>query len=235
MILFRPRLATILAFLCLLNCPGRGQCDDGWIPLFNGQDTTGWTFTLRPPKDRPNEKPDPKETWSIKDGVLVCTGKPNGYIATDREYENYHLRLKWRYPKDAKIANSGVLLHVTGPDVVWPHSIEAQLNSGKAGDLWLNPDADKKLPTIKIDTELKDEANKDGRHYFRKKTEHSVEKELGEWNLYEIDCIGSGICLKINGILVAEATDCSLKKGRIALQSEGSSIEFKEIELKKEK
>ena len=205
---------------------------DDFTPLFNGKDTTGWTFTLRPPKDMPDAKPDPKNTWSVKDGVLVCTGKPNGYVVTEKEYENYTLRLKWRYPKGTEKPNSGVLLHVqAGDDRVWPNSVEAQTKDGFAGDLWLNADRAGKLPTITHDR--KDAADKTDRHYLRVEAKEPVERPLGEWNQYEITCKGGDITLVVNGKTVNEAKGCSLTKGRIALQSEGSAVEFKDIEIKK--
>jgi hypothetical protein len=204
--------------------------DDGFTPLFNGKDTTGWTFTLRPLKDMPDAKPDPKNTWSVKDGVLVCTGKPNGYIATEKGYENYTLRLKWRYPTGTEKPNSGVLLHVTGEDRVWPNCVEAQLKGGFAGDFWLNADKAGVLPTIKHDR--KDPADKTDRHYLRVEAK-DAEKPLGEWNAMEITCQGGDIAVAVNGKVVNTATGCSLTKGRIALQSEGSPVEFKDIEMKK--
>jgi hypothetical protein len=229
----KQRLRSCIAFVfTFIMVSSLQAADDGWTPLFNGTDTSGWTFTLRPSKDKPNDKPDPKDTWTVKDGVLICTGKPNGYIATEKEYENYQLRLKWRYPKEAKAGNSGVLLHVTGPNVVWPNCIEAQLASAKAGDIWLNADSDKKLPVLQFGSEQKDNANKDGRHFFRKKSDRPVEKDFGEWNQYEIECLGGDIQLKINGIVVNQGKEGSLRKGRIALQSEGAPVEFKEIEFK---
>lgn len=221
----------LLLPLLLLASPALAA-DDKFTPLFNGKDTTGWTFTLRPPKDKPDSKPDPKDTWSVKDGVLVCTGKPNGYIATEKEYENYTLRLKWRFPKDAAGGNGGVLLHVTGEDKVWPHSVEAQLKSGFAGDIWLNADKDGKLPALEVVPERKDAANKEGRHYFRIGKDEKIEKEFGEWNEYEITCSGGDITLVVNGKRANVATKGSLTKGRIALQSEGAPIEFKEVEIR---
>lgn len=206
--------------------------DDKFTPLFNGKDTTGWTFTLRPPKDQPDSKPDPKDTWSEKDGVLVCTGKPNGYIATEKEYENYVLRLKWRYPKDVQTPKSGVLLHLTGEDKVWPNSIEAQLNAGFAGDIWLNADKEGKMPKLDFPAEQKDAANKEGRHFFRLNKDDKTEKAFGEWNEYEITCKGGDITLVVNGKAANKATGGELKKGRIALQSEGAPVEFKDIEIK---
>jgi hypothetical protein len=205
--------------------------DDGFTPLFDGKSTAGWTAALRPPKDRPDAKPDPKDTWAVKDGVLTCTGKPNGLLATEKEYENYTLRLRWRYPKGTEKPNSGVLLHVpAGDDRVWPASVEAQLKGGFAGDFWLNAAADGKLPTIQHDR--KDAADKTDRHYLRVTTAQGVEKPLGEWNGVEVVCKGGDITVAVNGVNVNEAKGCSRTKGRIALQSEGSAVEFRGIEIK---
>jgi len=206
--------------------------DDGFVPLFNGKDETGWTFALRPPKDKPEEKPDPKKTWTVEDGILKCTGKPNGYIATEKEYGNYELKLQWRYPKGSTGGNGGILFHVQKDDRVWPHCIEAQLASNKAGDVWLHADEKKVLPSIEIDPKRKDEANKEGRHYFRVDRDKPIEKEIGEWNECEIGCKDGDIKIAVNGKPANDAVNCSLKKGRIALQSEGSPIEFREIRLR---
>ncbi len=222
-----------LPLLAVILVATSTPADDGFTPLFNGKDTTGWTFTLRPPKDTPDAKPDPKATWSVTDGVLVCTGKPNGYIATEKEYADYTLRLKWRFPKDSKGGNSGVLLHLTGENRVWPNSVEAQLAAWQAGDIWLIADKDGRLPKLDIDPARKDAANKEGRHYFRLNKDEKVEKPFGEWNQYEITCRGGDMTLTVNGKMMNEGKNGELKKGRIALQSEGAPIEFKDIEIKK--
>jgi hypothetical protein len=201
-----------------------------FVPLFNGKDTTGWTATLRPPKDKPDAKPDPKDTWSVRDGLLVCTGKPNGYLATEKEYGDYTLKLKWRYPVDAKAPNTGVLLHVTGPDRVWPQSIEMQMKGGFAGDFWRNPDVDGKMPAL--DGKHKDPNDKTDRHYLRFGSDTQYEKPLGEWNECEITTAGGAIAVSVNGYKANEATGGALKKGRIALQSEGSEVQFKDIVIK---
>ena len=72
--------------------------------------------------------------WSIKDGVLRCTGQPAGYLITKRnDFENYVLTLQWRWP--GKGGNNGVLVHVTTPGEldVWPKCFEVQLQSGDRG------------------------------------------------------------------------------------------------------
>lgn len=222
-------LTGLAAAAAVLTSSSPAQDKRGFEPLFNGKDLTGWKPFLRGSKDNPN--PDPKNTWSVVDGVIVCKGKPNGYIATEKEYGNYMLRLKWRFPADSKGGNSGVLLHVVGPDKVWPNSVEAQLAAGHAGDFWLIANEQGELPKLEIDPARKDPANKEGRHYFRINKDEAVEKPFGEWNQYEILCKQGNVTLKVNGKEVNVGTNGALTSGRIALQSEGAEVHFKDIEL----
>ena len=65
--------------------------------------------------------------------------KPNGYIRTKDEYENYRLTLEWRWPEGGTPGNNGVLIHTTTPKElgVWPKSLEVQLAHENAGDFWV--------------------------------------------------------------------------------------------------
>jgi 3-keto-disaccharide hydrolase len=187
------------------------------MALFNGHDLAGWTYHLA--------KPDVKmeDVWSVKDGILLCKGKPAGYLVTKKnDFENYVLTVEWRWP--GKGGNNGVLVHATKPGVlgVWPQSLEVQLQSGDAGDMWV------------IGTTLEIE-NPQGRIEGRRHinlTDDS-EKPLGEWNTMEITCRSDEITVKVNGQLVNHATKLSQHKGAIALQSEGTPIEYRKVELQK--
>ncbi len=180
------------------------------IELFNGKNLDGWKLFL------PDEKADPAKTWSVKDGVIHCTGTPAGYLRTTEAYENYTLQFEWRFPE--KGGNSGVLLHASEPDQVWPKSIEGQLESGHAADIWVIGGAD-----------FKEHTNPDDRRV--PKGEASNEKPLGEWNHYKVVCDGDSIALYINGLLQNKATKCTVTKGFIGFQSEGTPIEFRNIYL----
>src|SRR5438309_816350 len=125
------------------------------------------------------------DPWSVADGVIVCTGKPNGCMVTKKEYGDYVLKVKWRWPADGKGGNSGVLLHVQD-EKYWPTSIEAQLLTGRAGDLLVTNPPDAKLEGEKARQDPKLE-----RRFFRAETKEPVEKKLGEWNEMEITC-GAG-------------------------------------------
>lgn len=210
--------------LALAGMPvGAGGDKGEWVKLFNGKDLSGWKVFLDP-----NAKStDKSEVFSVKDGVIHCVGKPNGYLITDKEYENYVLKVQWKWGEQVhtsnKVRNSGVFVHVTGPDKIWPKSVEAQLMADHAGDFWLVGDF-----KLKVDPKRQDP--KVARHYFRIKD--GVEKKLGEWNQYEIECKGDRVTLKINDELVNVGEDAELSKGKILLQSEGAEIYFRNVELK---
>ena len=198
---------------------------DGFTPLV-GKDLAGWTVVTK-------NKADGSKTWTFKDGVLSCTGKPTGCLLTEQEYENYTLRLEYRYlPTDLKRPNGGVLLHCQKGDLFWPHSFEVQLAKGEAGDLWLQPDANKKLPKLTTPAEQVDGKNKEGRHFFRLKAAADVEKPVGEWNRLEVTCKADTITVSVNGVPTNRAAGASLTRGRIGLQAEGAAAEYRGVMLK---
>lgn len=181
------------------------------IALFNGTDLSGWTPFL--------PGGNPAVTWTVADGVLRCTGQPAGYIATDAAYTSFILELEWRFDPSKGAGNSGVLLRVQPTDQVWPTSMEAQLMSGRAGDIW----------NIGEFPMVTDPARTSGRHTAM--DGQSSERPLGEWNRYRIVVDGPLLELYVNGALKNRATGCRVVPGRIALQSEGAWIEFRSVTL----
>jgi hypothetical protein len=215
-------LLSLVAFA--FTVPAFAADNDGFAPLFDGKSLDGWTFIVKPDKD--GKRADPKDTWSVVDGTIRCTGKPNGCMVTKKEYADYVLRVKWKWPAEGKGGNSGVLLHVQD-EKYWPTSIEAQMLTGRAGDILLtNP------PDAKLEGEKSRQDPKLERRFFRIETKEPVEKKLGEWNEMEITCKGGAITLMVNGLKVNEGKNGNLKSGRIALQSEGAEVYFKDIVIK---
>ncbi|VAX19922.1 hypothetical protein MNBD_IGNAVI01-1762 [hydrothermal vent metagenome] len=180
------------------------------INLWNGKDFSGWVKFI------PDSSVNTDTVWNIVNGVINCNGKPSGYIRTKNDYANYKLSLEWRWVNIP--GNSGVLLHLSLPDTVWPKSIEAQLLTGNAGDFY-----------VIGGTEMAEHVNKDSRRITKQKD--SSENPLGEWNKYEIICKDNTITLFVNGVLQNKATNISVNYGKIALQSEGKPIQFKNIKL----
>jgi hypothetical protein len=197
--------------------------------LWNGVDLKGWRVL---PKDRQAPAAAPAlASWTVREGNLHTTGKPTAALLTQASYENYRLKLEWRYaPTTLKRPNSGILIHAQPGDTFWPHSYEVQLAHGEAGDLWLQYDAQQKLPQITIDPARKDPNSKD-RHYFRQGRTEAIEQPLGQWNRMEIVARGATLKVIVNDRLVNEATGCSLTRGAIGLQAEGAEIEFRRLEL----
>ncbi len=158
------------------------------------------------------------DVWSIVDGVMVCAGKPAGYIYTKAKYESFVLELQWRFDPKKGGGNSGVLLRMTGEHKVWPRSIEAQLHAGNAGDFWNIGEFPMQV----------DAARTKGRNT---KKLRANEKPLGEWNDYRITVDGPWVRLEVNGEVLNEAWGCEVIPGHICLQSEGAEIQFRDIRL----
>lgn len=180
--------------------------------LWNGKDFVGWKLFTHEPDH------DVMKTWSVKNGLVRCEGKPAGYMRTEKDYADYLIHVEWRWPE--KGGNNGVLVHMSGEDKVWPKSLECQLYSGNAGDFWV------------IDgLETAEHANGGTRVKGRRtlKLKDSTEKPLGEWNAYDIICKDDWIVVLVNGVLQNVATKCSASSGKICLQSEGTPIEYRNI------
>jgi hypothetical protein len=180
--------------------------------LWNGRDFAGWKLYTSEPNY------DVTKTWSIKDDLIRCEGKPAGYMRTEKDYADYLFHVEWRWP--GKGGNNGVLVHMSGPDVVWPKSLECQLLSGNAGDFWV-------IGGLETAEHAKGGKRVKGRRTIKLKD--SSEKPLGQWNTYDIICKDDWIVVMVNGIVQNVATKCSASSGKICLQSEGTPIEYRNI------
>lgn len=186
--------------------------------LFNGKDLKGWTIFCE------DENMKPGDFFYVKDGVIETPGVPLGYIRTDKEYANYQLHIEWRYPENP--VNSGVLLHTTKPDKLWITHFQAQLKHRNAGDFIVHGvgESARVGDSLYVSTaDLKPIAPK---------MHESNENEPGEWNSFDIRCLGDSIEIKVNGLLQNKAAECSLTKGSIGMQAEGSKIQFRNIWIK---
>ena len=130
------RISTVLAIpvaiVVSLCCASRAE-EQGTVELFNGKDLSGWTYHLADPQVKM------QDVWSVQDGLLTCTGKPAGYLITEKsDFQDYRLTVEWRW-HTGKAGNNGVLVHCSTPGAlgVWCKSIEVQLANGNAGDFWV--------------------------------------------------------------------------------------------------
>lgn len=187
--------------------------------LWNGRDFTGWKLFTREPEH------DVTKTWSVANGVVRCVGKPAGYMRTEKNYADFLFHVEWRWPE--KGGNSGALVHMSGPDKVWPKSLECQLASGNAGDFWLIGEGRRYTENIETAEHAKADERVRGRNV--RKLKDSSEKPLGQWNAYDIICKDDWVVVLVNGVLQNIATKCSITSGKICLQSEGAPVEFRNI------
>lgn len=187
--------------------------------LFNGKDLKDWTIFVG------DSSIKPENFFYVKDGVIETVGVPAGYLRTKKEYSNYRLHVEWRYPE--KPTNSGILVHTNGPDKIWISHYQAQLKHQNAGDVVVHGVGEK--ATIR------------GVEYVSTETVKPVvpkdnltnEKPAGEWNSYDITCKGNTVKIKVNDLLQNTVTNCSLTKGGIGMQAEGSKIQFRNIWIEK--
>lgn len=115
-----------LASIFLISAGTATAQEEGFVHLFNSKDLGNWLNVNCAP-----------ETWTVSDGIIVCTGIPKGVLRTDRQFENYILELEWRHMKEG--GNAGLFVHsgalpVTGKP--FTRSIECQIMDGNHGDVF---------------------------------------------------------------------------------------------------
>ena len=200
--------------------------DDGFVPLFNGRDLTGWVNANCAP-----------ETWSAREGMIHCTGRPTGALRTTRQYENFILEVDWRHL--TRSGNSGVFIWgtpIAAPGVPFLRGIEVQVldhgyaedyekQNGKKSD-WFTTHGD----VFPIHgASMKPFGPHRGDRSFP--TENRS-KGAPEWNHYRIVCNNGVLRLSVNGKEVSGGEDCNYRKGYLALESEGAPVEFRNIRIK---
>jgi len=184
-----------------------------------------------------------KDTWTWKDGILYCTGKPIGVHRSKKEYTNFELVIQWRHMKSG--GNSGVFAWVKPealtdlpPNKLPRYGIEVQMldhgykanyikRTGKKPD-WFSTNGDvfavgnskmKPFPPL----------SPNGSRSFPSK---NLSKGIGEWNHYYVRAINGELRLWVNGEEVSGGNNCDPKTGYLCLESEGAPIEFQNIRIR---
>ncbi|MFC1497609.1 DUF1080 domain-containing protein [Verrucomicrobiota bacterium] len=198
-----------------VNEGGKDVAQTGeWKDLFNGKDLNGFAFSIG------RKGTENNGTYTVKDGVVICSGKPSGYMYTRKSYSKYTLTYDWKFKrpdelKTNKKFNSGCLIHIKEKNLlgVWPKSIEVQGMHRQAGLI---------LPIPR---------NVKCKHTFDDEVRKKVVKPLGEWNTNVIDVNGGEMTITINGSVVSTVSDSELTEGPIGFQSEGAEIHFRNIRI----
>jgi hypothetical protein len=181
------------------------------IELFNGRDLSGWVNV--------NCAAD---TFTVCDGVIVCSGTPRGMLRTDKMYENYVLELEWKHIKPG--GNAGLFVHADAlPQIGAPYSraIEVQIYDGDHGSIFGIRDA-----------EIVPITNPSQKGSYKRATPTSERcHPAGQWNHYVLTSRDATLQLAVNGEVVTKAAQSSLVKGYICLESEHSEVHFRNIRL----
>lgn len=221
--------AILLMAAAIASCPLIAWADAPEPKsLFNGKDLSGWHADV-PALDK---DPGGTQPFVVRDGKLVSLGDPRGHLISDDEFENYRLEVEYRFA--GKPGNCGVLVHASKPRALYsmfPQSLEVQMQSGEAGDFWCIEE-DITVPDMVQRRGPQENWGINGSKARRilNLTDGS-EKPPGEWNTMVIECVGDELKVWVNGDLVNHGTKCTASKGHIALQAEGSEVEFRKLEL----
>jgi hypothetical protein len=196
--------------------------------LFNGKDLTGWHADV-PDMDKDATLKTP---FIIRNGMLVSLGTPGGHLITDASYQNYKLEIQYRFA--GAPGNCGALVHASTPRALYgmfPKSIEVQMMHENAGDFWCIVEDIEVLDMEKRRGPKENWGITEGKERRVKNLTDGSEKPLGEWNTMVIECVASEIKVWMNETVVNHGFNCTASKGQIALQAEGSEVEFRKVSL----
>lgn len=215
---------TLLPLLLALGCGGSAGSkpsadkDDGFVPLFNGTDLSGWA--------RVNCAP---ETFKVTDGVLVVSGKPTGVLRTERMYENYIVEFDWMHLK--KGGNAGFFVHsgalpVKGQPFTKGHEIQVIDGDDPKGSWTGHGD----VFSIHGATFVPDRPHPGG--WMRCLPSEKRANPAGQWNHYKVTCNDGSIKLEVNGKEVSGGTKANPRKGYLCVESEGAPANFRNMRIK---
>lgn len=248
---------TFLVFLSIFLL----SCGKPWHPLFNGSDLTGWDTYVGPKEENGDPiglNKDPLGIFSVIDvngeKLIRISGEINASLATQQEFENYHLVMEFKWGEKMYTRfNSGLLYHSYGDFGaglgVWMSSHEFQLFTGHIGDSYRMGKSYCEIPMVK---------NSEGKFEYKKGAEKQAsipdtdtkivakngdyEKAHGEWNAVELYCVGTTSVHVVNGNVnmvnynsakyLGDGKTEPLSKGKIQIQSEGGELFIRSIKLK---
>jgi hypothetical protein len=212
-------LIRLSATLIIMACFGASASSDdtAFESLFNGKNLDGWV--------RVNTAPS---TWTVKDGLLVCSGKPIGELRTTRMYHNFVMEVEWRHMKPK--GNAGIFVwadDITARGVPFHRSIEVQVLENAYGNSRGHTTHGDIFP---IHGAKMEPIN--GRGGSRAFPTEERSKPSPEWNHYRIECWQGQISLAVNGKVVTRGKRCSPSKGYICLESEGGIVHYRNLKIK---
>jgi hypothetical protein len=229
----KARLAAVALATALLVPSARAEDNKppaGFTALFNGKNLDGWqgNIDMKQRATMPKEKQEAElakrtkialENWTVKDGVIACSGKGGVSLQTAKDYGNFELMVDWKIEKKG---DSGIYLRGQPQVQIWDSdnladNLKADWGKGSGG-LWNNPGSDKAKQPLK-----------------------KADKPVGEWNTFHIIVIGKEVTVKLNGEVVVDKGELrnfwfpkepTPEKGPVELQIHGDPLWFKNVYIK---
>jgi hypothetical protein len=224
----------LLSFCCvfctlLFSATVFGQVHSEPVNLFEKTNLSEWDFHTD------KEGVGVGEVYSFSgNGILICQGKPFGWLGTKEVYKNFQLSVDYRWSPGAKPTNSGVFLRINKqPEKTFlPRCVEVQLAPERVGDLYGFHGMSLPAPhgVGEDRASARDGGETFGSIQGLKKTANA-EKEPEQWNTLDILCSDGLIVVVVNGKIVNWVTDAEQTPGKIGFQSEGGPIEFRNAVL----
>jgi len=211
-------LLLVLPLLAACAVPGIDSgTDDDFVDLFNGKDLTGWVNV--------NCADD---TWTVRDGMIVCNGKPTGVMRTERMYRNFIAEFEYKHMTTG--GNAGFFVWsdpIPAQGVPFTRSIEIQVIDGWETENWTSHGD---VFAIHGATLHPDRAHPAG--WERCLPSERRANGTGEWNHFRITAIDGTIKLAVNGKVVSGGFDIRPRLGYLCLESEGAEVYFRNLKIR---
>ncbi len=195
-------------------------------PFFNGKDLSNWVNVNCAPG-----------TFYVKSDEVITTGRPTGYLRTNKQYENFTCEFEWMHTrKDGSEANSGFFVWADALPAVgtgYTRGIEVQVlcnleyRDKKTNAVTATSHGD--LFSIWGASCKPDRPHPLG--WKRCLPSENRAKGAGEWNHYIVRANNGTIKLEVNGKEVSGVSECTPRKGYLALESEGSECHFRNFKM----
>jgi len=219
--------AALLLVVLVAPCVQADEKDqDGFVPMFNGKDLTGWVNVNCAPG-----------TFYVKNGEIITTGKPTGFLRTEKQYENFIADFEWMHENTKEVGNSGFFVWADPLPAVgtgYTRGIEVQVlvnleyRDKKTNAVTASSHGD--IFSIWGATCKPDRPHPKGS--ARCMPSENLCKGGGEWNHYTVVAKDGIIKLRVNGKEVSGVSACNPRKGYLALESEGAVCHFRNLKIK---
>ncbi len=221
------------------------------VALFNGKDLDGWYVVIRDQGKVLNQDifKASGDTIHVYPTQVDGSNQPFAGLITKESYSHYKLTLEYKWgeakfePRYERVRDAGIMYHLFGDEIIWPNSLECQIQEGDTGDVWLvGAQAESRVQSvIRNYSPNGDLVTRGGEGARFARFHRGYYWEKPGWNQIELIVEGDDSRFYVNGKLVNEIIDARyptesgswrpLTQGKILLQAEGAEIFYRNIYL----